>query len=122
MSGSIYLRKNGYKAVRQWKKNKEREKREVIEGKVGKSGHVYIFKLYDGFYKIGCTYNIAKRIKVLKASCPTLQCVWSAHVRDMNIFEKELHKHFHEKKVEREIFRLEQQDIRCADDMANKYR
>lgn len=118
MNRSI-TRKYGYG---DWRKDKERRKKEVLEGKNGKIGHVYIFKLYGEYYKIGCTTNILDRMKSLRASCPTIKCVWSAHVRDMNLAEQELHKKFHSQKVEREIFTLTQQDIIRADQIAEKYR
>jgi len=105
-----------------WRKEKERKKKEVLEGKDGRIGHVYIFKLYGEYYKIGCTTDILKRMKALQASCPTIKCVWSAHVRDMLIAEQDLHKKFHGQKVEREIFILTPQDIIKADQIAEKYR
>lgn len=119
----MFTRKHySHQDIRAWKRNKEQEKKAIQEGKDGRVGHVYIFKLYDGYYKIGCTYSIPQRMKALKSSCPTLQCVWSAHVRDMLIVEQELHKYFHKKKVEREIFLLDPHDVVEADRIADKYR
>lgn len=112
----------GYSDIREWKKNKEKDKKAVRDGKNGRVGHVYIFRLYDGYYKIGSTYCIPDRMKTLKASCPTLHCVWSAHVRDMVFVEQELHNFFRHKKLEREIFVLDPKDVIEADRIADKYR
>lgn len=122
MSRIITRKHYGYQDIRSWKRGKEMFKKSVIEGKFGKVGNVYIFKLYDGYYKIGYTYDIPQRMKDLQASCPTLKCVWSAHVRDMPLVEQELHKHFKKKKTEREIFMLDPQDMIEADRIADKYR
>ena len=122
MNRRFVFKRTGHTDVREWKRNQEKYKKSIIEGEDGRIGYVYIFKLYDNYYKIGKTVNVAERMKVLKASCPTLNCAWSAHVRDMVIVEKELHKFFKNKKLNREIFTLEYKDILEADRIADKYR
>jgi predicted GIY-YIG superfamily endonuclease len=122
MSRRFTFKRTGYSDVRKWKRDNEKFKRSIIDGSDGRVGYVYVFRLYDGFYKIGKTTNITERMKALQASCPTLNCVWSAHVRDMVIVEKELHKFFKKKKYEREVFMLEPKDIMEADRIADKYR
>lgn len=122
MNRKFNFKRSGWQDVRAWKKNNEKFKKSIVEGANGRVGYVYIFRLYDGYYKIGKTSNVLERMKALQASCPTLTCVWSAHVRDMVIVEKELHQHFKKKKVEREVFRLDPNDVRQADHIADKYR
>jgi len=120
--GIAYIKIKG-KAARDYNRNKERQKKEIMDGKDGRCGYVYIFKLgYDDLYKIGLTTDILQRLKSLKAANPKLKCVWSARVRDIHFVEQELHKAFHRMKVEREIFKIEDLDILVADKIADKYR
>lgn len=122
MGRNIVRKKYGYHDIRAWKRNKELLDKSIKEGANGRVGYVYIFKLYDNFYKIGYASDIQGRMKTLRASCPTLNCIWSAHVRDMVIVEQKLHKHFKKKKYDREIFILSPNDIKEADLIADKYR
>lgn len=109
--------------VREWAKNKEREALAGTEKKVGKAGHVYIFSLgHEGLYKVGCTYNIEKRLKALRTSSPYLKCVWSAWVMDMREAEKLLHNQFKNDRIDREIFHLSAPQIVHANTIVNKYR
>lgn len=122
MNRNIIRKKYGYQDIRAWKRGKEQLEKSIREGKNGRVGYVYIFKLYDGYYKIGCTYDIEARMKSLRASCPTLNCVWSAHVRDMVIAEQKLHKHFKKLKLEREIFVLNKGYAMEAEQVVEKYK
>lgn len=119
---TAYVKIKG-KAAKYYNRNKERQKKEIKDGKDGRCGYVYIFKLgFDNLYKIGMTTDILERLKLLKAANPVLLCVWSARVRDMHFVEQELHKKFRTFKVEREIFRIEKLDILVADRIADQYR
>ena len=117
--GSWTYIKNNH--VRAWARNKEQDWLAGVEKKNGKEGHVYIFNLgYGSLYKVGCTYNIAKRLKTLQASNPKMKCIWSAWVKDMKDVEEKLHKQFANKRLDRELFMLTQEQIIHANNMVNK--
>lgn len=123
MSRNVVRKKYGYQDVISWKRNKERERRAVIDGCEGRDGYVYIFKVSDGIYKIGMTTNVTKRMKDLSASCPYLKCIWTARVRDRYFAEKDLHKVFKKSKINRECYALNMpSDMLKADGVINKYR
>lgn len=102
---------------------KKTKREEGLEDEIdGKDGYVYIFSLgHDQMYKIGHTKNILNRLKLLQASNPKLKCVWSAMVNDRYALEAKLHKIFHNKRVEREIFILDTEDMKRANAHALHY-
>jgi predicted small metal-binding protein len=115
-----YIKNRG---VREWAKNKEREILAGTEKKIGKAGHVYIIDLglgYRCYFKIGCSTNIERRLKDLRAANPGAKCAWSAWVKDMREVEKILHKHFEQYRVEREIFELTRAEVMEANEIVNK--
>lgn len=119
----ITRKRPGLQQIREWRKNKERDKKAILDGGDGRSGYLYIFKIGDNLYKIGMTTNIKKRIKALSASCPSLQCIWTARVRDRIFAEQDLHKAFESQKLEREVYTLVMPaDMIRADQIADKYR
>ena len=109
--------------VRNWARNKDRDRAAGIEKKIGPAGHVYLFSLgYDNLYKIGCTYNIQQRLNALKASNPRVKCIWSAYVNDMKSAEAKIHKHLKDMRVEREIYKLEQKHVLHVNTFVNNLR
>jgi len=112
------------KGVRGWMKNQERFEDACKEKKNGNAGHVYVFSLgYDKLYKIGCSYDVERRLADLKASNPRLMCVWSGWSPDMRELESVLHKRYKRLRVEREIFKLDtKRHIPQINKIANKFR
>lgn len=101
-------------AVRSWLRNKEQDYLAGVEKNEGKEGYVYIFSLGGGFYKIGRTTDVGRRLIALRAGNPNITCIWSAHVTDMIEAETRLHRIFKKKKIEREIYKLEKGDTLVA--------
>lgn len=100
------VRYSNDKSIRQWRKNGENFESACTEKKNGREGHVYVFLISEGIYKIGRTYDIQKRLKALRAGNPNIKCVWSAWSRDCYELEKRIHvsmKNFH---IDREFFSL----------------
>jgi len=105
-SVSFGRKRRGYYWDRRWKKEK----------RVGKSGYVYIFKSgYDDLYKIGMSGNWESRLRELKIANPQIKCIVSHRVGDMRSVESELHRIFKHKRIEREWFSLNQDDISRAE-------
>lgn len=109
------------RSVREWTHNKERERLGLIEKKVGKSGHVYVFYTgYKNYFKIGCTSNLEKRLKDFRAANPFCSCAWSGWVKNMHEVESDLHRRFKKHKVEREIYSLSFEQIEKINEIVSK--
>lgn len=98
------------KRLKQWdsmsRKREQNFELSYTEKKNGHEGHVYVFRIADGLYKIGRTYNIAKRLKDLQAGNPHIKCVWSAWSPDCWELEKRIHVEMEGYHVDREFFNL----------------
>lgn len=107
--------------VSAWVRNKEQDILAGVEKKIGNAGHVYIFSLgRDNLYKIGCTTQILRRFKSLKASNPYMKLVWSAWVKDMKAVEKQIHEIYKNYRLDREIFTLSLEQIVNINDFVNE--
>lgn len=93
-------------SVKQWRRNGENFELACTEKKNGHEGHVYVFRISEGLYKIGRTYNIEKRLKDLRAGNPNIKCIWSAWSRDCFELEKRIHVSMQNYHEDREIFRI----------------
>lgn len=119
---SWYGRVTG-KAAKNWRDNKDKQKKAIKQGAVGRSGYVYIISLgSDNLYKIGQTTDIMRRMKELSAANNSLKCVYSAMVRDRFIVESELHKRYKKFKVEREIYSIPALNTLDTDAFIQDYR
>jgi len=105
-------------AVKQWRRNNENFESACVEKKNGHEGHVYVFYIGDGLYKIGRTYDVQKRIKTLRAGNPNIKCVWSAWSRDCFELEKRIHVFMKQYHVDREFFRLSDGMIKSINGIA----
>lgn len=115
------IRYSNDRSVRQWIKNGENFSSACTEKRNGKEGHVYVFLISEGVYKIGRTYNIQKRLKSLSSGNPGIKCIWSAWSRDCFELEKRIHiamRNFH---VDREFFSLTPGIIKNINDIAVKF-
>lgn len=75
---------------------------------------VYIVWLgKDDYYKIGKTVNMEKRLHSLRSANPWIEERYCELVR-CNRVESKLHRMFKHQKLERETFRLSENDLRCA--------
>jgi hypothetical protein len=72
------------------------------------SGHIYVIKCGDA-YKIGCATNVEARIEGL--SLPSYELIHTIASADMYRDESALHTHFRLKRLRREWFTLESDDL-----------
>lgn len=86
---------------------------DLVESKKSAAGFVYCIRYGDNeVYKIGKTTNPKNRISSLKTSCPMdLKIIYMTKCIDYDLCEKELHKLFENKRVNREWFALDDNDI-----------
>jgi formate dehydrogenase maturation protein FdhE len=83
-------------------------------------GYVYILNLgIDGLYKIGCTRKLRQRVKALSAANPRLKVEMAYKVLRMKKVEKFLHGQFWGTRYDREIFRLENENLTWIKDYLN---
>ena len=70
-----------------------------------------------GQYKIGHARNVDRRIRALKAGCPfPLKKIYAFRLNDARGEERILHKHFANKVLHGEWFRLDPDDLRFIHD------
>lgn len=106
------------RSVKQWRHNKENFDSACTEKKNKHEGHVYVFRISEGLYKIGRTYNIEKRLKDLRAGNPNIKCVWSAWSRDCFELEKRIHVSMQGYHVVRELFNIPDGMIKSINQIA----
>jgi hypothetical protein len=75
-------------------------------------GYVYVFDIgFDDLYKIGWAKDYRKRLTLLSAANPRLECVCAVKVGHGRREEWNLHWDWWHKHVERELFRLTVYDV-----------
>ena len=103
------------KKIRDWIRNKARNKNMPKAGAAadGQGGYIYVIYLgMDNIYKIGRTVNIEARIKSLAAANPRLRADVVKRVADMYACESHLHAKYSDKRVDgRECYALRPGDI-----------
>ena len=107
-------------SVRGWVRNKEQDILAGVEKNEGRKGHVYVFSIGAGLYKIGRTTNVSRRLKSLRASNPIMRCVLSAWVKDMYKAEKQIHKSYKKYRIDREIFQLTTKQIKGLNNLFDR--
>lgn len=85
-------------------------------------GYIYLIDLdRDGYYKIGQTTNINNRLLSLRAANPWIKSIFCLPVFNASYVENKLHNHFEYKRIEREIFKLNTDDISEAKLIVENY-
>lgn len=85
-------------------------------------GYVYVVKCSaTGMFKIGLSSKIEARIGTIKNANPFAELHKKYWVGDMSYVESMLHKRFADKRVNREWFTLDENDIALIEDLVKDY-
>ena len=75
-------------------------------------GHVYVMDLgFENLYKIGVAGDLDQRLHILKAGNPNIEVEFSLVVYRPHPVEHHLHESFNHKRLEREVFELDEKDL-----------
>lgn len=100
------------KRIRDWVRNKSRNKTTPQASASGTSGYVYVVHLgIENLYKIGRSGNMVARLKDLAASNPRLTATLACRVGNMYRVEGVLHRRFKRQRISRECYGLEPGDL-----------
>lgn len=98
-----------YLSIRQ---ETERIIKQKQENKECVGGFVYLLKSSNGYYKIGYTNNIKKRLHDIGIKVPfKIELIHKIKCSDARRLESELHSQFSSKRVNGEWFNLSQEDV-----------
>jgi hypothetical protein len=76
------------------------------------TGYVYLMRSENGYYKIGISKDVAKRLQSINYSIPIeIELIHSFRISDYQVVERFLHDKYSSKIFRYEWFKLDEQDI-----------
>lgn len=100
------------KKIKDWVRNKARNKVRQAPGTDGTSGYIYVVHLgIENIYKIGRATDFNKRFLALRSANPYAVGTIVQRVANMYRCEAVLHRRFKKQRMERECYRFEPGDL-----------
>ena len=100
------------KRIRDWLRNKARNKNKPKPSSDGRSGYIYVVQLgIENLYKIGRSTNVEQRLQALAAANPRVRAVVAKRVKDMFRCEGVLHRRYRKQRIARECYALEPENV-----------
>lgn len=91
---------------------KKKKEEEIIRKRKSSDGYVYLMMSSNGYYKIGISNNVKKRLQGIKRQFPVMvEIIHYFACYDCRKTEKYLHKKYFSKRVEYEWFQLDKYDV-----------